>query len=59
MNYTITIQRTYETEFIVSADNLQDAEDWAQNNEEMINEAELEQCNIVEINTKVSEWEAW
>jgi hypothetical protein len=50
MIYNITIQRTYETEFIVSADSLQDAEDWAQNNDDTINEAELDQCNIVETN---------
>jgi len=57
MNYTITIQRTYETEFIISANTLQEAEDWAQNNEETINEEELEQCNIVETNAKIIEME--
>ena len=48
MRYNITIHRTYETEIIVSAESLQEAEDWAQNNEDTINEEELEQCNIVE-----------
>jgi len=57
MNYTITIHRTYETEIIVSADNLQGAELWIENNEETINEEELEQCNIVETNAKIIEME--
>jgi len=55
MRYNITITRTYETEFIISADTLQDAEDWAQNNEDTINEEELDQCNIVETNARITE----
>jgi len=55
MRYNITITRTYETEFIISADTLQDAEYWAQNNDDTINEAELDQCNIVETDTKIIE----
>lgn len=57
MRYNITISRTYETEIFVSADNYEGAELWIENNEETINEAELDQCNIVETNTKVIEME--
>ena len=57
MRYNITITRTYETEFIVSADNYEGAELWLENNDEIINEAELEQCNIVETNAKIIEME--
>ena len=57
MRYNITISRTYETEIFVSADSLHDAELLIENNEETINEAELDQCNIVETNTKVIEME--
>jgi len=55
MRYNITITRTYETEVFVNADSLQDAEIWLQNNEDTINEAELDQCNIVETDTKIIE----
>jgi len=57
MRYNITITRTYETEFIISANTLRDAELWVENNEDTINEAELDQCNIVETDTKVIETE--
>ena len=57
MRYNITITRTYETEVFVTADTLQDAELWVENNEDTINEAELDQCNIVETDTKIIEAE--
>jgi len=57
MRYNITITRTYETEVSVNADTLQEAELWLINNEDIINEAELRQCNIVEIDTKIIESE--
>ena len=57
MRYNITITRTYETEFIVSADNYEGVELWIETNDDEINEAELDQCNIVETNTKIIEME--
>ena len=57
MRYNITIQRTYKTEIFVSADNYDGAELWIETNEDEINEAELDQCNIVETNTKIIEME--
>lgn len=57
MRYNITISRTYETEIFVSADNYEGAELWIETNEDEINIEELEQCNIVETNTKIIEME--
>jgi hypothetical protein len=49
MKYNVVISRTYATEIVVDADNIDGVEDWLESNDETINHEELEQCNIIDI----------
>jgi hypothetical protein len=49
MKYNVVISRTYATEIVVEADNIQGVHDWLESNDETINHEEMEQCNIIDI----------
>ena len=51
MKYTLTTTRTYETTYNVVADSESDAWDWISENGDLITEAELEQCNVIDEET--------
>lgn len=48
MKYTLITRRTYETTYNVETDSEIDAWNWVNSNADLINEAELEQCNIID-----------
>jgi hypothetical protein len=49
MKYNVVISRTYATELVVDAENIQEVHDWLGDNEDKVNHEELEQCNIIDI----------
>jgi hypothetical protein len=49
MKYNVVISRTYATELVVDAENIQEVHDWLGNNDDKVNHEELEQCNIIDI----------
>jgi hypothetical protein len=53
MKYNVVISRTYATELVVDADNIQEVHDWLGDNDDKVNHEELEQCNIIETYTNV------
>lgn len=48
MKYTLITRRTYETTYNIETDTLDEAWEWVNSNADLINEAELEQCNIID-----------
>jgi len=53
MKYNVVISRTYATELVVDAENIQEVHDWLESNKETINYQELEQCNIIVEDTNI------
>jgi len=49
MKYNVVISRTYATELVVDAENIQGVHDWLGDNDDKVNHEELEQCNIIDI----------
>ena len=49
MKYNVVISRTYATELVVDAENIQEVHDWLGDNDDKVNHEELEQCNIIDI----------
>ena len=43
MKYNVVISRTYATELVVDAENIQEVHDWLGNNDDKVNHEELEQ----------------
>jgi hypothetical protein len=52
MKYNVVISRTYATEIVVDADNIDGVEEWLDTHENKVYHEELEQCNI--INTDIN-----
>ena len=52
MKYNVVISRTYATEIVVDADNIDGVEEWLDTHENKMYHEELEQCNI--INTDIN-----
>ena len=52
MKYNVVISRTYATEIVVDADNIDGVEEWLETHENKVYHEELEQCNI--INTDIN-----
>ena len=53
MKYNVVISRTYATEMVVDAENIQEVHEWLGDNDDKVNHEELEQCNIIETYTNV------
>jgi len=53
MKYNVVISRTYATELVVDAENIQEVHEWLGDNDDKVNHEELEQCNIIETYTNV------
>ena len=53
MKYNVVISRTYATELVVDAENIQEVHDWLGDNDDKVNHEEMEQCNIIETYTNV------
>jgi len=53
MKYNVVISRTYATELVVDAENIQEVHDWLGDNDDKVNHEELEQCNIIETYTNI------
>lgn len=47
MKYNVVISRTYATEIVVEADNIDGVENWLETHENKVYHEELEQCNII------------
>jgi hypothetical protein len=47
MKYNVVISRTYATEIVVEADNIDGVEEWLETHENKVYHEELEQCNII------------
>jgi len=55
MKYNLVVSRTYVTEIEVTANNIQEAWQWVSENNDIIYEQELEQCNVVSEMTDMKE----
>lgn len=55
MKYNLVISRTYVTEIKVVADSIEEAQQWVDENMDIVYEAELEQCNVVNEETDLQE----
>ena len=55
MKYNVVISRTYATEIVVDADNIDGVHEWLGNNDDNVNHEEMEQCNIIETYTSIEE----
>jgi hypothetical protein len=53
MKYNVVISRTYATELVVDAENIQEVHEWLGDNDDKVNHEELEQCNIIETYTNI------
>ena len=47
MKYNVVISRTYATEIVVDAINIDGVEEWLETHENKVYHEELEQCNII------------
>jgi len=48
MKYNVVISRTYATELVVDAENIQEVHEWLDTHQNKVYHEELEQCNIIE-----------